>query len=418
MAILEVFDSQRIKQAEINTAFDITENQKINKLYTFSFSIALSDSKIEFCLLGNFVRLIINNFVGEIYRISSYKKIFGKNKIIHFTCEHPWADLSRSIMYNIRFLGQIVINTDIAFPLVSSFTSVPVWLTGAIRDLPMLIALILEFCSPPISILKGGRWQIITDSNAFGFSPGVEMQLNNSNVLQAIQQALRFVTRDFIIRYVIGANSLSNSAYISPLILNDSTRTNNVYYLGKDVIEFIEEKSIENIINQVIPLGERMPENIREWRGYRSNLRPGLMSITPDIADTWAVRASQDNLEQFGRRTLIAINDKKIEESGTPGLSANRIAFLNNFAQTILSRTSQPEILSSALLHQHVLNGTFNLGNIVEIRDENNDQLARQFITNIRIAVKDTTTVKIDLSNTTLDISDIFFNVLQQAKTQ
>lgn len=93
---LNIFDLNRKKTALLQNAFDITETQELNKIYTMEFKIPLSDEKAQFIQPFHYARY---GETGELYRIISVKQNDNATGTLVVNCEHVIATLTDDLMF-------------------------------------------------------------------------------------------------------------------------------------------------------------------------------------------------------------------------------------------------------------------------------------------------------------------------------
>ena len=93
---LNVFDRNKKKTAVLENAYDITETQELNHIYSLTFDIPASDPKIKYLLPFHYVRYGED---GQLYRI--VKKTENETDIstLHIECEHVIASLVDTVMF-------------------------------------------------------------------------------------------------------------------------------------------------------------------------------------------------------------------------------------------------------------------------------------------------------------------------------
>ena len=95
--MLNVYDrATRKKTAVLQNAYNISETQEINQIYSLTFTLPASDEKNAFCLPRHFVRYGDN---GELYRIKTPKVNDSSVGTIVYECEHVITTLCDDIMF-------------------------------------------------------------------------------------------------------------------------------------------------------------------------------------------------------------------------------------------------------------------------------------------------------------------------------
>ena len=105
---VNVFDRSLKKVAVLQNAYDITETQELNNIYTLSFSMPESDPKNEFCKPFHYVRWADDK---QLYRIIKIDKNDGEKPVITYECEHVIATLCDSVLFGSFVYGGGTIKT-------------------------------------------------------------------------------------------------------------------------------------------------------------------------------------------------------------------------------------------------------------------------------------------------------------------
>lgn len=105
---VNVFDRSLKKVAVLQNAYDITETQELNNIYTLSFSMPESDPKNEFCKPFHYVRWADDK---QLYRIIKIDKNDGEKPVITYECEHVIAALCDSVLFGSFVYGGGTIKT-------------------------------------------------------------------------------------------------------------------------------------------------------------------------------------------------------------------------------------------------------------------------------------------------------------------
>lgn len=108
---VNVFDLSRKKTAVLQNAYNITETQELNKIYTLSFSIPSDDPKAEFCLPFHFVRY---GETGQLYRIIGTSLDDSDTSILNVSCEHVIATLCDNVMFgSVQYGGSEITTPEV-----------------------------------------------------------------------------------------------------------------------------------------------------------------------------------------------------------------------------------------------------------------------------------------------------------------
>ena len=106
---LNVYNLNRQKTAVLQNAFDITETQELNKIYTLDFQIPATDEKVKYILPFHFVRY---GDKGELYRIIKVSYADSDTSILSVFCEHVIAVLCDELMFGAIQYGGGTIKTS------------------------------------------------------------------------------------------------------------------------------------------------------------------------------------------------------------------------------------------------------------------------------------------------------------------
>lgn len=106
--MLNVYDLERKKTAVLQNAFNVTEEQELNKIYTLSFTLPDADDKVKYCQPFHYVRYGDD---GQLYRIISSSHNDSDVGTITYTCEHVIATLVDTIMFGSYTYGGGTVRT-------------------------------------------------------------------------------------------------------------------------------------------------------------------------------------------------------------------------------------------------------------------------------------------------------------------
>ena len=93
---LNVYNLDRQKSAVLQNAFEITETQELNKIYTLDFKIPADDVKVQFLQPFHYVRY---GETGQLYRIIKSELEDNDPPILSVNCEHVIATLVDDLMF-------------------------------------------------------------------------------------------------------------------------------------------------------------------------------------------------------------------------------------------------------------------------------------------------------------------------------
>ena len=99
---LNVYDLNRQKSAVLQNAFEITETQELNKIYTLDFKIPADDVKCQFLQPFHYCRY---GDTGQLYRIIKTELDDSDTPILSASCEHVITTLVDDLMFGVVNLG-------------------------------------------------------------------------------------------------------------------------------------------------------------------------------------------------------------------------------------------------------------------------------------------------------------------------
>lgn len=125
--MLEVFDrSTRRRSAILQNAFDMEEEQNLNALSTFQFSLPYNDPKNEYCKPFDFVRLD----GGPLYRIMDDGCQKAETGELVYQCEHVIATLLDKLLFGYHVVGNRGVYTEDCIRYVLDQQPVKNWVLG------------------------------------------------------------------------------------------------------------------------------------------------------------------------------------------------------------------------------------------------------------------------------------------------
>lgn len=101
--MIEVFDRDRRRVAILENAYQIREEQKINALWYFYFSLPYNDNKRQYCQPFYYVR----HDGGELYRIMPESLSVDETGGVAYQCEHVLATLIDNILFGYHVVGNL-----------------------------------------------------------------------------------------------------------------------------------------------------------------------------------------------------------------------------------------------------------------------------------------------------------------------
>ena len=124
---VNVFDLNRKKTAVLQNAFNITETQELNNIYTLSFSIPSDDIKTAYIQPFHFVRYSED---GQLYRIVNTTLDDNDTSILTVSCEHAIATLCDNVMFGAVQYGGTGIKTREVISYILSKQITKNWVLG------------------------------------------------------------------------------------------------------------------------------------------------------------------------------------------------------------------------------------------------------------------------------------------------
>lgn len=104
--MLEIYSRNRVKQAILQNAADITETLRINEIYSLAFSLPYDDAKNEYCTPFSLAK-----WNGRLYRIQPSALEISDTGMITYTCEHVIATLIDKVLFGYHHLGGLGVYT-------------------------------------------------------------------------------------------------------------------------------------------------------------------------------------------------------------------------------------------------------------------------------------------------------------------
>ena len=128
MTMLNIYDRlTRKKTAVLQNAYNITETQEINQIYSLSFTLPYEDEKNKYCLPRHYVRYGDD---GELYRIKAPRVSENNTGTITYECEHVITTLCDDVMFGSFTYGGLGINTANTINWVLSKQKTQNWRLG------------------------------------------------------------------------------------------------------------------------------------------------------------------------------------------------------------------------------------------------------------------------------------------------
>lgn len=105
--MIEVFDASRRRTAILENAYGVSEQQRINSIWSLSFSLPWDDQKNKFCNPFWYVR----KDGGELYRIMPSQMSVDETGSITYQCEHVLATLIDNVLFGYHVVGNLGVYT-------------------------------------------------------------------------------------------------------------------------------------------------------------------------------------------------------------------------------------------------------------------------------------------------------------------
>ena len=106
--VLNVYDLARKKTAVLQNAYNITETQELNNIYSLTFDLPATDPKAELVRGFHYVRY---GEEGQLYRIVKVDPSESDTSILNISCEHVIAVLCDNVMFGAVQYGGTDIST-------------------------------------------------------------------------------------------------------------------------------------------------------------------------------------------------------------------------------------------------------------------------------------------------------------------
>lgn len=114
---LNIYDLTKKKTAVLENAYNITETQELNKIYTLKFSMPATDPKNKYCQPFHYARY---GDTGQLYRIIKSTSNETTTSTITYECEHVIATLVDKVMFGaVQYGGTKVKTADVIKWLLS-----------------------------------------------------------------------------------------------------------------------------------------------------------------------------------------------------------------------------------------------------------------------------------------------------------
>ena len=125
--MMNVYDLDRKRVAVLQNAYNITEEQTINQIYTLKFDIPSTDDKIQFCQPFAYYRFGNGK---QMYRQIKNPKQNSDISVDTITCEHVIATLCDNVMFGSHTYGGKNVKTREVINYILSFQTTQNWVLG------------------------------------------------------------------------------------------------------------------------------------------------------------------------------------------------------------------------------------------------------------------------------------------------
>ena len=124
MNYVNVYDMKLQKTAVLQNAYNITEEQELNKIYSLSFNIPSTDEKTAFCKPFHYFRY----GTGQLYRRIKKPKQNAEVSVDTIVCEHVIATLCDNVMFGSHTFGGTGIKTREVIEYILSHQTTQNWI--------------------------------------------------------------------------------------------------------------------------------------------------------------------------------------------------------------------------------------------------------------------------------------------------
>lgn len=106
-----IYDQSMKRLAILENAYNVSYVQKMNALWTASFTLPASDEKNIYCKPFNFVEIFDNGKRIELFRIMPSEQVKSNVNEITYQCEHVLATLIDSVLFGYHQIGGVDLKT-------------------------------------------------------------------------------------------------------------------------------------------------------------------------------------------------------------------------------------------------------------------------------------------------------------------
>ena len=121
--MINIYDLNFEKTAVLENAFQITETQEINNIYTLTFRLPANDEKLQFCKGFHFAQYDD----GQMYRIVKIDHDENDVATVLISCEHVIATLCDNVMFGSFIYGGENVHTREVIEWLLGQQSIPYW---------------------------------------------------------------------------------------------------------------------------------------------------------------------------------------------------------------------------------------------------------------------------------------------------
>jgi len=368
--MIHVYDRNRRLQAICGNAFDISEELKINSLNHLSFSLPKESPDNRYCQPYNLVRYETRGYTSDFYRIIPRVTERQEFSSITYQCEHVFALLNDDILDPMRehIVGGIGFNTANAIGYVLGFQEVRNWSLQA------------------------------TDFVGF-FEYGWEKE----SVLSALATIPKPITEPWMWAF-------DTSAYPFRLSLKriDKEKSAPDFWIqgGKNLVRVTDAESNLHIATRVYPFGYGEGTNQLTIEAVNDGM-PFIQS-PPDVVARYGLISKvlidrryklPDELLDYARQMLALLQEPHNE-------------FEVDFSMDIA--LADPQVKGADFART----GRPRLGDVVEIRDENNQPIERNIITGVRFKYGEVDECSINIANRPRDIAGALADMIDRQRIE
>jgi len=240
---IRVYDKDLKLLANLENAFNVGYELRLNEVWKASFKLPVSDPKAQYCQPFNFVEIFDNGERVELFRIMPYDaERTTDGNIMNFECEHVLATLLDDPLFKLHELLSMTTTQVIQYILSKQTVS---------------------------------RWQLGT----CGFNRGFDYKYENDNLLNALFSVPKLFTGEY-------QWTFDTTSYPWTINLIEPSTTVEAYIRYRKNLQGIK-KTVDptNLITRIYPLGSG--EGVNQLDITKEN--GGVPYLDADTIGTWGI---------------------------------------------------------------------------------------------------------------------------------